>query len=233
VDTHIGANLFTVHFYNHFVNGVSGKRDNERFGATGPHDASLLNIIKATTDAAGKPLFVEEFGDYSPDLLTDPEGLFAQAVIARAQALAIPLIQLWVWEFYQVNPWTPFPRSLEPGLTDTLIAKMGQFNAAFGFPPPSPSSPDIVPPTAILVYPYEGSTLAASQRLHAVASDDHAVTKVEFFVDGTMLVNTDTVAPYDYTFDSSGLSIGPHTITVKAYDAAGNTSESTVNVLRR
>ena len=62
--------------------------------------------------------------------------------------------------------------------------------------------------------------------LSATASDNVAVTKVEFYIDGS-LVGTDTSSPYDMAFNSATLADGSHTLVAKAYDAAGNIGTST------
>ncbi|NNG25009.1 CehA/McbA family metallohydrolase [Telluria aromaticivorans] len=61
--------------------------------------------------------------------------------------------------------------------------------------------------------------------LSATASDNVGVTKVEFYVDN-LLTGTDTAAPYSMTLNSTTLSNGAHTLTAKAYDAAGNVATS-------
>ncbi|MFF3444096.1 glycoside hydrolase family 6 protein [Streptosporangium sp. NPDC002721] len=75
------------------------------------------------------------------------------------------------------------------------------------------------PPTVSLTSPASGSThqAGAAVPLAATASDDGSVSKVEFYVDGT-LVNTDTSSPYSYS--ATGLSSGSHTASAKAYDNA-------------
>ncbi|GIH76499.1 glycoside hydrolase family 6 protein [Planobispora longispora] len=72
-------------------------------------------------------------------------------------------------------------------------------------------------PTVSLTSPASGSTHAAGAAvpLSATASDDGAVSKVEFYVDGA-LVGTDTSAPYSHS--ATGLSSGAHTAKAKAYD---------------
>jgi hypothetical protein len=59
----------------------------------------------------------------------------------------------------------------------------------------------------------------------ATASDNVGVTKVEFYVDGA-LKGTDTATPYTMTLDSTTLANGGHSLTAKAYDAAGNVGSS-------
>jgi hypothetical protein len=61
--------------------------------------------------------------------------------------------------------------------------------------------------------------------MSASASDNVAVTKVDFSVDG-ILVGSDTVAPFEAPIDSGKWSDGQHTFKATAFDAAGNTSSS-------
>ncbi|MFG6465266.1 CehA/McbA family metallohydrolase [Roseateles sp. BYS87W] len=81
---------------------------------------------------------------------------------------------------------------------------------------------DTTPPTV------SGSVTGTSGTitLFAQATDNVGVTKVEFWVDGT-LKGTDTTAPYSLALDSKLLSNGAHSLVAKAFDAAGNSTSST------
>jgi cellulose 1,4-beta-cellobiosidase len=74
-------------------------------------------------------------------------------------------------------------------------------------------------PTVSLTGPASGANFAtgAAVPLAATASDDGSVSKVEFYVDGT-LVNSDATAPY--SFSATGLAAGSHTASARAYDNA-------------
>jgi hypothetical protein len=61
--------------------------------------------------------------------------------------------------------------------------------------------------------------------LSATATDNVAVTKVEFLVDG-VLKGSDTTSPYSLPLDSTTLSNASHSLTAKAYDAANNVGTS-------
>jgi len=61
--------------------------------------------------------------------------------------------------------------------------------------------------------------------LSATASDNVGVTKTEFYVDG-VLKGSDASSPYAITLDSTTLTNASHTLTAKAYDAAGNNATS-------
>lgn len=67
--------------------------------------------------------------------------------------------------------------------------------------------------------------------LSADASDNIGVTKVEFKADGN-LIDADTTAPSPYTiiWDTALVSNGTHTVAATAYDAAGNTKSSSVDL---
>src|SRR5262249_9682583 len=64
----------------------------------------------------------------------------------------------------------------------------------------------------------------------ASASDNVAVTRVEFYLDNA-LQSTSTASPYQWNWTTTGTPNGAHSLTTKAYDAAGNTGASAaVNV---
>jgi hypothetical protein len=52
------------------------------------------------------------------------------------------------------------------------------------------------------------------------------VTKVEFYVDGTNLIGSDSTSSYSVNSDTTKLPNGTHAFTARAYDAAGNWSIS-------
>lgn len=79
--------------------------------------------------------------------------------------------------------------------------------------------PDKTPPTVSITSPANNSTITATTTVTATASDDVAIAKVEFYVDGTLKA-TDTASPY--TFVPGALSLGSHQIVAKAYDTAMN-----------
>lgn len=89
-------------------------------------------------------------------------------------------------------------------------------------PEPEPPVADTTAPNISLASPANGTTISGNASVSATASDNIGVTKVEFFVDGT-LRNTDNTAPYAFTLDTTSLSNGSHTLTARATDAAGNT----------
>jgi hypothetical protein len=84
---------------------------------------------------------------------------------------------------------------------------------------------DTTPPTVSITAPANGATVSGTVSINATASDNVGVTKVEFYVDGA-LKSTDTTSPYSYSWDSTAVANGSHTLAAKAYDAANNIGTS-------
>jgi hypothetical protein len=80
---------------------------------------------------------------------------------------------------------------------------------------------DTTAPTTSISSPTAGSTVSGTVTITAAASDNVGVTKVEIYVDGA-LRTTDTTSPYTWSWNTTTFANSSHTITAKAYDAAGN-----------
>jgi len=89
-----------------------------------------------------------------------------------------------------------------------------------------------VQPTVGITSPLNAANVSGTVTVSVSASDNIGVTKVEFYVNG-VLKATDTATPYTYSWNTSTLAAGAYTLSVKAYDAAGNVGQasSTVNVV--
>jgi hypothetical protein len=70
-----------------------------------------------------------------------------------------------------------------------------------------------------------GGTLSGTVSVNFAASDDTAVTRVELFVDGT-LVGADTSAPFSIGWDTTTRADGSVELLAVAYDAANNSGSS-------
>lgn len=88
---------------------------------------------------------------------------------------------------------------------------------------------DTTAPIANITAPASNATVSGPTTISVNATDNVSVTKVEVYVDAG-LSKTLTTAPYTYGWNATGLSNGAHTLSVKAYDAAGNVGTSTVTV---
>jgi chitodextrinase len=85
---------------------------------------------------------------------------------------------------------------------------------------------DTTAPVTSITSPVNSATIGGNAAVSATATDNVGVTKVELYADGA-LKSTLTTSPYNFTLATSGLSNGSHTLTTKAYDAAGNIGTST------
>ncbi|MDZ4116998.1 MAG: Ig-like domain-containing protein [Xanthomonadaceae bacterium] len=76
------------------------------------------------------------------------------------------------------------------------------------------------PPIVALTSPAEGAVVISGQTtsITASASDANGISKVEF-LDGAMLIGTDTTAPYSVPWSSTVL--GSHSLTARATDGVG------------
>jgi len=88
---------------------------------------------------------------------------------------------------------------------------------------------DTTPPTVAITSPSNGTTAAGVVTVNASASDNLAVTKVEFYVNNALLVS-DTTGPFSFNWNTNSLADGDYKLSAKAYDAAGNVGQSS-NVL--
>lgn len=82
-------------------------------------------------------------------------------------------------------------------------------------------APDNSPPTASMTAPLSGSTVSGTVTVSATATDNVAVADVEFLLDGVSL-GVDTTTPYSISWDTTTTSNGPHSISARARDTAGN-----------
>lgn len=88
--------------------------------------------------------------------------------------------------------------------------------------------PDTTSPVVSITSPANNATISTTTTVTANATDDVAVNKVEFYVDGA-LKGTDTTASsnnYTYSLNPTSLSAGTHSLYAIAYDSSGNTATS-------
>lgn len=92
------------------------------------------------------------------------------------------------------------------------------------------TSTDTIAPTASITSPANRATVSGTITVTAAASDNVAVTRVEFWLDG-VLQGTDATSPYSWSWDTTTATSGGHSLFSQAFDAAGNMgSSSAVNV---
>ena len=91
------------------------------------------------------------------------------------------------------------------------------------------STADTTAPTVSITAPLASASVSGTVSVQGSATDDVGVTKLELYVDGAA-VTTATSSPFSFTWNSTTVSNGSHSITVKAYDAANNIGSDSVTV---
>lgn len=93
--------------------------------------------------------------------------------------------------------------------------------------------PDTTNPEVDILYPLEGASISGTLTLTATASDNVAISQVQFKVDNQNVGAPDTTSPFQTSWNTSIATNGAHTITAIATDTSLNTTTSnpvTVNV---
>jgi hypothetical protein len=81
-------------------------------------------------------------------------------------------------------------------------------------------------PTVSISSPSAGATVSGTTTVTATAADAVGVQNVQFRVDGANVGTADTTSPYQYSWNTTALTDGDHTLSAIARDAAGNTRTS-------
>ncbi|HVT03342.1 MAG TPA: Ig-like domain-containing protein, partial [Thermoanaerobaculia bacterium] len=89
---------------------------------------------------------------------------------------------------------------------------------------------DTQPPTTGITSPAYGATVSGGPTVTASASDNVGVSRVEFYLDSVLQASV-TSPPYSWVWYTTSSSNGGHTLTSKAYDAAGNIGTSAATVV--
>jgi hypothetical protein len=194
-----------------------------------------LDDLAAAAARTGKPVVFTELGYPSRlNALVDPwnKGGTYSAVdqqVAFQAAFRALADKTWFTGLYVWHWWAEDPNTGGTGNTDhTPQNKPAQQTLTSwytgGTPPPPP--PPNQAPTVGLTAPTAGQLFRLKLAMSANATDDQAVARVEFYVDGA-LKGTDTTAPFTYTWSvPKKLSYATHTVKAKAFDAAGLSAAS-------
>ena len=90
--------------------------------------------------------------------------------------------------------------------------------------------PDNTPPSVSINAPAAGATVSGTTTVTATATDKVGVVSTALYVDG-VLSTTDATAPYAYTWNTTQVADGSHTLDVLASDAAGNSAHAVITVI--
>jgi chitodextrinase len=143
----------------------------------------------------------------------------------------------WTWVDYQGgNATSKVTASLTAGThtlkligrepnvkIDRILASSDQNCLPSGFGDNCMTLADTTKPITTITMPDDLSTITGDATVKASATDASGISKVEFYIQD-VLKATDTTSPYEYQWAASTLPNGTYNITVKSYDAAGNSS---------
>ncbi len=220
-----------------------GKKQMEIYRATPDHSGSLLPLPVAPTEECDAAL--------TPGRLTKPElrVLYPQDNGIANYPSFKPSIDITVGsavrsveylvdgksvETVLAAPWDPplrIPRSIKEDGNHTFVVRLSDeyYNVVeemvqFRF------AKDDQGPSVRFVSPDDGDSVPAGSALvmSAEASDDGGIKVVQFFLNERLLSN-DAAEPYSLTYPSD-LRPGSYTLSVKATDFAGNSTEDKVEV---
>jgi len=96
---------------------------------------------------------------------------------------------------------------------------------------PAPVTTDTIAPIVTISSPASGSTIDRSVTINAKATDNTAVTNMKVYIDGNLKTSSAS-GSISYGWNPKKAARGAHTMTVKAYDAAGNIGQRSVTVYR-
>jgi hypothetical protein len=124
-------------------------------------------------------------------------------------------------------------------LTDTALTGPGQAGVArlasyagsvlFDDFAVTSAAGDTLAPAVTVTTPAVGATLSGIVSVQATAADNVGVVRAEIDVDGVAR-SVLTTGPYRWNLDTTTMSNGAHTLSVLAFDAAGNVGRADVSV---
>lgn len=99
---------------------------------------------------------------------------------------------------------------------------------------PTPDAPttDVTAPTVQITSPANGSSVSKMVKVQVAAKDNVKVAKVELYVDGKFF-GSSTSETTTFNWNTSKSGAGSHTLQAVAFDAAGNSAESSLITVYR
>ena len=85
---------------------------------------------------------------------------------------------------------------------------------------------DTSPPTTSVTAPANGATVSGTTSITATASDNVGVTQMQLLIDGSIAASNTSATSLSFSWDTTKVGNGSHTIVSKAFDAAGNVGTS-------
>jgi subtilisin family serine protease len=97
----------------------------------------------------------------------------------------------------------------------------------------NPTQEDSIAPTVSILSPVNGATVRPNENIKVTASDNVGINRVEFFIDGVLKsVEYGTSDMYRWKWDTRKEPNGAHSISIDAYDDAGNVGTDAISVYK-
>ncbi len=182
------------------------------------HGAKLADTVPPATSVSGTAATIT-WGTNMPSTSQVMYGLtasYGQAsqfkwTLVTNHQITLGNLKAGVTYHYQCRSWSP-----NGGLLETP----DQTFTAGG------SSPTPAPLTVAITSPAASATVSGTVAVAVSASDGVAITGVQLQVDGANVGAADTTSPYNFSWSSTSVANGSHTLTAVATDASGNTATS-------
>ena len=179
---------------------------------------SFASVFQAFYDwgsARGKPLAIYEFGVLEDTVTPNPQRKAQWFRDALATIKRWPALKAII--YFNAHEWY-----YDSSQASTNAVKEIGADPFFN---PLTAPMDTTAPSVAITSPAGAETLGGTVDVAASATDDVAVGKVEFLVNGSVAA-ADTTAPYGFALDTRTLANGTATLSARATDAAGNTGSS-------
>lgn len=123
------------------------------------------------------------------------------------------------------------------GMVSAIFIGLALFNNAFLLGPVgweksfSATATDTIAPTVVVSSPLNNQEISGSFNITTTLTDDTAVAKVEFYLDGALrYIEHLPKSNWVYPWDTTRVSNGDHVFLIKVYDQASN--ETVVNPIK-
>ena len=160
---------------------------------------------------------INEFKVSCSDEVIGPVNLYIDDVLIQTLQLDIPTIGIILlpctWDTNQYHDFTEHKITVEVSTVRDSVLSKGSALVTID------NSVDDIVPTVILNSSQEG-IVNGTVILTAEASDNKAIERVEFYLNGNLI--EDQIFPYEYEWDASKATSGNYSFTAKAYDPAEN-----------
>jgi hypothetical protein len=76
-------------------------------------------------------------------------------------------------------------------------------------------------PTVVITSPADETTVSGTVGITGNAQDSNSISKVEFYVDWALKATDGGGSPFNFTWNTSGVAAGSHTVAAMAYSPEG------------